>query len=172
MDCERCEERLLDYLYEELSPGAKREVEQALEECESCRSALERLQAGQAFALQMPMAEPPQALDAIIMKAAREKAEMVRSQSPEPVEAKVTAPREEEEERDPEAVEEPEDEESEEEDDPHYIDEVPEERGVPNGGDPVPAVSARADPDLDPGQPHHAHGDVQRVDPGEADDGR
>jgi len=74
MNCEECETRLLDLLYEEEGPGAVEAREHA-EGCDSCKDALARLRTAQRLAAELPLVEPPAALDLPILEAARQKAE-------------------------------------------------------------------------------------------------
>ena len=69
MDCEACEDRLLDLLYGDLTGPQADEVRASMEECEGCRETFERLEEGKAFAAALPMVEAPTSMDAIIMAA-------------------------------------------------------------------------------------------------------
>jgi hypothetical protein len=86
MDCESCTDRLVDLL-EELVDGDDAEALQGhLTTCESCSAAFERMKAGRELASFMVLEEPPSAVRASVLAAARERAAGRASLRPEVVE--------------------------------------------------------------------------------------
>lgn len=72
-DCQHCEDRLLDLLYDELDEAEARSVREELSSCEACAGSWERLQGGHMFASHLTLDEPPPALDLAILEAAHAK---------------------------------------------------------------------------------------------------
>lgn len=72
MDCELCEKRMVDLLYDELEARAAAETREHLAGCESCKQAFDRLEAGRAFARRLELVPAP-SLDKVLA-AAREQA--------------------------------------------------------------------------------------------------
>jgi hypothetical protein len=84
MDCELCEKRLVDLLYDELDASSAAEVRAHLEGCEACRHAMDKLESGRAFARKLELAPAPSM--AKVLAAAREQAATNRAarDRPEP----------------------------------------------------------------------------------------
>lgn len=76
MNCEACDESLIDYAHDELGPPARREVTRHLAECAGCAVAYCRLRADLDGALQAAHEAPPPAVRA------RLRAEVARSFRP------------------------------------------------------------------------------------------
>lgn len=79
MSCSH-DDRLLDLVLGEMPAEDAAALRAEALECPDCHEALAELELGAAFAAQMPMEEPPAAMDAVIMAAAREKAEAMASE--------------------------------------------------------------------------------------------
>lgn len=89
MDCERCESLLLEYVSGELPENDAAEMRAALEVCEHCRHAHEKLERGRALASELPLMDPPPAIFATVMRAAEARAlelraEATAARAPEP----------------------------------------------------------------------------------------
>ncbi|MFW5921598.1 MAG: hypothetical protein ACOCUS_07135, partial [Polyangiales bacterium] len=75
MDCQACETRLLDLLYEELEGSEAEEAREHLRACDSCQSSYEQLGRVQRMATDLlPMEEPSADVTDRILAAARAKA--------------------------------------------------------------------------------------------------
>ncbi len=72
MDCELCEKKLVDLLYDELDESAAAETRAHLESCEPCRLAMGKLELGRAFARRLELAPAPSLSG--VLAAAREQA--------------------------------------------------------------------------------------------------
>lgn len=79
MSCSH-DERLLDLVMGEIPAEDAAALRAEALECPHCHDALAQLELGAALAARLPMEEPPPAMDAIIMKAAREKAESMATE--------------------------------------------------------------------------------------------
>jgi len=73
MNCQNCDERLLDLLYGEIAGPEAEEARAHVRECASCGRSFAQLEAAHRLATQLPEPEPPRALDARILAAARQK---------------------------------------------------------------------------------------------------
>ncbi|MEL6179123.1 MAG: zf-HC2 domain-containing protein, partial [Myxococcota bacterium] len=72
MDCQACQQLLLEYAYGELPPQLEEEFTTALEECPSCQEELARLQALRTSVREvLPLEEPPALVRANILREAR-----------------------------------------------------------------------------------------------------
>ena len=72
MDCQECQQHLLDYAYGELPPQLEEEFESALEGCPSCQQELARLRALRTSVREvLPIEEPPALVRANILREAR-----------------------------------------------------------------------------------------------------
>ncbi len=79
MSCSH-DDRLLDLVMGEIPAEDAAALRAEALECPHCHDALAQLELGAALAARMPMEEPPAAMDVLIMKAAREKAEAMASE--------------------------------------------------------------------------------------------
>ena len=71
MNCEECKEQVFELIEREAAdPAGVREV---LERCPDCRAAFDEMKAALALAEQLPLEEPPTAVDAAILRAAAER---------------------------------------------------------------------------------------------------
>jgi hypothetical protein len=71
MNCEECKEQVFELIEREaVDPDGVREI---LARCPDCRAAFDEMKAALAVVSQLPMAEPPAAVDAAILRAARER---------------------------------------------------------------------------------------------------
>lgn len=70
MNCETCQDRLMDLLYDEVRGPEADEARAHMEACPSCRASYEKLGMGQRFAARMPILEPSVELRARIMASA------------------------------------------------------------------------------------------------------
>lgn len=71
MNCEQCEDQLLELLYGELSAPQAALVQSHANDCETCASALHELEDAVGFANAFSYEEPPASFDTPIMEAAR-----------------------------------------------------------------------------------------------------
>ena len=74
MDCRTCQPTLIDLLHGELAIDAAEEAEAHLKQCQSCRSAFDKLSLGIRAARNLPLMDPPQAVGARLMQLAEEHA--------------------------------------------------------------------------------------------------
>jgi len=74
MDCRTCQPTLIDLLHGELAIDAAEEAQAHLKQCQSCRSAFDKLSLGIRAARNLPLMEPPQAVGARLMQLAEEHA--------------------------------------------------------------------------------------------------
>lgn len=79
MSCSH-DDRLLDLVLGEMPAEAAAALRAEALECPHCQDSLAQLELGAALAARMPMEEPPAAMDAVIMAAAREKAEAMATE--------------------------------------------------------------------------------------------
>lgn len=91
MDCEAVTDRLIDLLYEELDEADAEKARAHLSSCESCAAAFERVSAGRELASMLKIEEPPAAVRAHVLAAARERASE-RASRPEPAREPARAP--------------------------------------------------------------------------------
>ena len=72
-ECERCQERLVEWVSDELEGAERRAVADHLADCEVCPTVEAHLRMGMQLAARLGVEDPPDAVTAAVMKAARER---------------------------------------------------------------------------------------------------
>lgn len=72
-ECERCQERLVEWVSDELEGAERRAVADHLADCEVCPTVEAHLRMGMQLAARLGVEDPPGAVTAAVMKAARER---------------------------------------------------------------------------------------------------
>ncbi|HJL16239.1 MAG TPA: zf-HC2 domain-containing protein, partial [Sandaracinaceae bacterium LLY-WYZ-13_1] len=92
MDCEACTDRMVELLYEELPDADAKAIRAHLDACETCAEAYDRLSTGQELASMLAFEEPPDAVRATVLEAARARAaELAPEAAPAPAEERHRA---------------------------------------------------------------------------------
>jgi hypothetical protein len=80
IDCETCEERLLDLLSGQMQAEERASLEASLARCPRCQALEARLRQGLSLAQQLELLDPPETVAARVMAVARQRAGLVEAQ--------------------------------------------------------------------------------------------